>query len=519
MADDAVLCVLAGAGTGKTGVLTLRVARRCADRSTTARHTLVCTFSRKAAGELGKRLDGLGVSGATTGTIHRLALVVLRDWRDRLGAAQPLILGDRRRVIAAVLGSGDGLEHRARILDTEIAWAKAQACGPDQYEDLARKTRRHVRLPLDAVAEFFAAYQAECRKRGVLDLDDLLLEALAAIEGDERFAEALRWRFRHLFVDEFQDLNAVQFRLIQALCGSTPDLFVVGDPNQSIYGWNGADPALLTRFADLFGGARIVRLDDNHRSSPAIVRFASAALGVPVPPRSTRAQGPVPLIIENETDVEEADWAAGRARLSHQSGGRWSGIALLARTNAQLRIVAEVLHRQGIPYRFAAGDVEPASDLGAADRDGTVQGDPAEQSATDEHGDALILSSFHRSKGLQWRSVIVIGLNEGTVPIASARSTAALDEERRLLYVALTRAEDELACSWVSGAGVRGTARRLRSRWLAAMERERDALEVERAPADADAVASHLALLRSIVSDGAGHDMPTAFRGDRPAPR
>src|SRR4029077_8954588 len=143
------------------------------------------------------------------------------------------------------------------------------------------------------------------RRRGLIDLDDLVIEASRAL-GDSRFANAVRWRFRHLFVDELQDGNTAQFRLLQGLGGPDPDLFVVGDPDQSIYGWNGADPQLLARFADTYPDARIVELGENHRSTSAIVRFASAALDRPETPPSTRLDGPVPILVSHETDEHEA---------------------------------------------------------------------------------------------------------------------------------------------------------------------------------------------------------------------
>jgi len=527
-ADDRVVCVLAGAGAGKTRVLTLRVARRCDDASATPEHTLVCTFSRKAADELRDRLRRLGVFGVTAGTIHRIALRILRDWRDHARMPPPVVLGDRQRVLEAVLASsGPAVQpFVARHLDIEIGWAKARLAGPGDYEALARQVERTVRLPLGFTAQSFAAYEAERRRRSLLDLDDLLTESARVLEEDDGFAGALRWRFRHLYVDELQDVNAAQFRLLRVLGGLDPDLFCVGDPNQSIYGWNGADPDLLAHLPRVFPDARVIRLDANHRSSPAIVRLASAALEVTEAPTSTRADGPVPVIVEHETDVEEAQWVARRAWLSHGPGRRWSKLAVLARTNAQLRTIARALEQQKIPFSFASGDLGPASDLGSPSDDGTLGEPETVDTATwvsdAEHIDGVVLSTFHRAKGLQWPCVVVIGLGEGLVPIASARSEAAIAEERRLLYVALTRAEDELWCSWARGTSTGSTtAGRQPCRWLAAIERERVVLENEHGPAEPASVAEHLANLRSIVSRAGGVDRAdhTEIRPGRPAPR
>jgi DNA helicase-2/ATP-dependent DNA helicase PcrA len=393
--------------------------------------------------------------------------------------------------------------------------------GADGYASLARRNRRFVRLPVPLVADSFAAYEAERRRRGLLDLDDLLLEGARILQDDAGFAEALRWRFRHLYVDELQDVNPAQFRLVRLLCGDDPDLFCVGDPNQSIYGWNGADPDLLAQLPDVFPNTRVIRLDDNHRSSPAIVRLAAAALEVIDVPNSTRPDGPVPVIIRHKTDRDEAEWLAKEAWLSHPPGRRWSSIAVLARTNAQLRTVAQAFDRQRVPYSFASGDLGPASDLGTPSEDGTMlDGDPAGVPDPDEHKDGVILSTFHRAKGLQWPCVFVIGLSEGLVPIGSARSSVALAEEQRLLYVAMTRAEEELWCSWAFERDEGGGVRRKPSRWLGAIEREKAAFQAEQGPADPSSVLTHLSHIRSVMSRPA-EPAPgdPAVRQNRPAPR
>jgi DNA helicase-2/ATP-dependent DNA helicase PcrA len=504
MIEHPVLCVLAGAGAGKTGVLTLRVARRSVDGSASAEHTLVCTFSRKAADELRVRLFRLGVVGVTAGTIHRAALRILRDWRDSSGGPVPTVIGDRRRLLEAVLADNKASRATSLQLEAEIGWAKARMIGPTEYEAAARRANRIVRVPMPLIAELFAAYEDARRRRGVLDLDDLLLESAGALDQNPAFAEGVRWRFRHLYVDEMQDVNAAQFRLLRALVADEPDLFVVGDPNQSVYGWNGADPGLLAELPELFSDTRVIRLDDNHRCTPAIVRLAAAALDATSPtPASSRSEGPIPVVAERGSDGDEAQWVARQAWLAHRPGRRWSHLAVLARTNAQLRAVAGALDRQRIPYTFASGELGPASDLGPSADDGTVEAAVVDGVAPhgDEPIDSIVLSTFHRAKGLQWPCVFVIGLSEGLVPIGSARVEAALEEERRLLYVAMTRAEDELWCSWAREAGESGGRRpRRRSRWLGAVEAARATLEHEQAPAGPETVVEHLAKLRSLVS-------------------
>jgi DNA helicase-2/ATP-dependent DNA helicase PcrA len=500
MAPDRILCVLAGAGTGKTGVLTFRVARRVDDASATAEHCLVCTFSRKAAEDLRDRLWRLGVAGVNAGTIHRLALGILRDWHEQRSRPAPTVLADRRPLLERVLAGHQAGSASAVALESEIGWAKAQMIRPEDYAVAAQQARRVVRVPLELTADLYRAYETERTRRSVLDLDDLLLESATALDEHSALADAQRWRYRHLFVDEMQDVNPAQFALLKALAGDDPDLFVVGDPNQSVYGWNGANPDLIGDLPRLFPLTRVIRLDDNHRSSPAIVRVASAALGDSAStPKSTRIEGPIPSVVTLDSDRDEATWVAREAWLAHRPGRRWSHIAVLARTNAQLVTIADALAEQRIPFLHAGRELGPASDL-AGSTEGSRLAMRREDATDSAPVDGVVLSTFHRAKGLQWPCVFVIGLSEGLVPIRQARSEAALDEERRLLYVALTRAEDELRCSWTRASGAADGRTRRASRWLAAIEDTQAALEAEQAPAGPESVAHHLARLRALVS-------------------
>ncbi len=462
--DKPLLCVVAGAGAGKTRVLTLRVARRVRDGSIEPDRTLVTTFSRKAADELRTRLYSLGVSGVKAGTFHRTALGLLREHRELRGRPLPQLLPDRRRLLAEVT-TGDA--RRTRALDGEIGWAKARLVSPAQYEAEARRHRRRSGMSAEQVAEAFSRYEAERTRRRLLDFDDLIVSCADALAGDSEFAESIRWRTRHLFVDEMQDVNPAQFRLLTAMLADEPDLFVVGDPNQSVYGFNGADPTLLDRLPDILRGTAVIRLDENHRCTPQVVAVATAVLqeggafgsgGEVVLPRTTRVDGPVPKVVSHATVEDEAAWAADRVKMSRTPGRPWSSIAVLTRTNAQLAPVQAALDAARIPNQIAGADLGPASDLrGDSGRRGGEeeredQGRP--EAAVDR--DRVVLTTFHRAKGLQWPTVIVLGLGAGLMPIASAQTPAAIDEERRLLYVALTRSEDELWCSWFERDG--GTA-------------------------------------------------------------
>ncbi len=514
--DDPLLCVVAGAGAGKTRVLTLRVARRAHDGSIEADRTLVTTFSRKAADELRTRLWSLGVAGVKAGTFHRTALGIMREHRELRGRASPQLLPDRRRLLADV-STGD--PRRVRALDGEIGWAKARLVAPDQYEAEARRHRRRTGVSAEQVAEVYGRYEAERARRRLLDFDDLIVACADTLAGDSSFAEQIRWRTRHLFVDEMQDVNPAQFRLLTALLSDEPDLFVVGDPNQSVYGFNGADPTLLARLPELLRGTQVIRLDENHRCTPQVVAVATAVLqeggrlGEPPleAPRTTRVDGPVPVVVAHATEEDEAVWAAARAKMSRTPGRRWSSIAVLTRTNAQLVRVQRAMDAARVPSMVAGSELGPASDLrGELDpeRDARDRGGPdveADRGADDR--DRVVLTTFHRAKGLQWQTVMVLGLHDGLMPIASALTPAAVEEERRLLYVALTRSEDELWCSWFAraaedGAGGPSSPERGPSRWLTPIQETIRALEKEGTPTAASEVSARVAELRKALEEG-----------------
>jgi DNA helicase-2/ATP-dependent DNA helicase PcrA len=506
-AEDPLLCVMAGAGAGKTRVLTLRVARRVRDGSIEADRALVTTFSRKAAEELRTRLWSLGVSGVKAGTFHHTALGLLREHRAQRRRPEPQLLPDRRRLLADLL-TGD--PRRVRALDGEIGWAKARLVTPERYEAEARRAKRRSGINAEQVADMYVRYEAERSRRRVLDFDDLITACADALAGDAAFADAVRWRTRHLFVDEMQDVNPAQFRLLTALLSDEPDLFVVGDPNQSVYGFNGADPSLLYRLPEILRGTKVIRLDENHRCTPQVVAVATAVLrdsetdetilGEIDAATSSRVDGPVPTVIAHASDADEAAWTALRAKQSRNPGMRWSSIAVLARTNAQLALVQAAMEAANVPCQVAGSDLGPASDLrsGWSSRRQVDHDDELEPEQIDH--DLVVLTTFHRAKGLQWHTVLIIGLSTGLMPLASAQTTDAINEERRLLYVALTRAEEELWCSWSAGDDVRTASGSVRARsaspWLAPIERTIAQLTKAAAPTAASDVAARVAELR-----------------------
>ena len=311
LTDASPLVILAPAGSGKTRVVSHRIARRVLDGSADAQHVLAITFTRRAAGELQRRLGRLGLRGRpTAGTFHGVAWAVLTQrWSDQR-RARPDLLTDRVRVLEMVVGqvvpTWRVASVRVDAVASELDWARARLVSPERYAEEARRGGRKPPLPPDLLAEVFTAYADQKRKRRVVDFDDLLELCAAELDHQPDFAASQRWRFRHLFVDEFQDVNPLQFHLLEAWRGGRPDLCVVGDPNQAIYGWNGADPSLLLRLPSLVGGATVVRLDRSYRSTPQVLTTAAALLPDGEAPAAVRADGPEPEVHGFATEHDEA---------------------------------------------------------------------------------------------------------------------------------------------------------------------------------------------------------------------
>jgi DNA helicase-2/ATP-dependent DNA helicase PcrA len=521
------LAILAGAGSGKTRVLTRRIAWLAAQGAVDARHVLAVTFTRKAAGELSDRLAALGIRrDVTSGTFHGLALAQLRRrWRDR-GEAVPALLERKSRILAPLLGGGPSVGAAAAEVAGEIEWAKARLVVPAAYEGAVAAAGRPTPRPAGEIASLYERYETEKGRRGVVDFDDLLWRLADALEGDAEFAAVIRWRHRHLFVDEFQDVNPAQFRLIRLWLGERRDLCVVGDDDQAVYGFTGADAGYLVHFARHFSGAGVVRLEENYRSTPQVLAVAHSVLPGGVrrkkPLRPTLPDGPLPTVTAHASDRDEAAAVARALQAAHLPGEPWSGAAVLYRTNAQSAPLEAALRAAGVPFRVRgaarfldrpavaaaleelrraaaaapglplvahlAGLLEWAEEEGGTEEstrdrrehvdalvrlghdylaaDTAYAGDTPGTAATgsaagfvaylvtvlaDEEptgADAVELLTFHKAKGLEWPTVFVTGLERGLVPIAYAETPAALAEERRLLYVALTRAERQLHLSW-----------------------------------------------------------------------
>ncbi|MFT7646050.1 MAG: DNA helicase-2/ATP-dependent DNA helicase PcrA [Candidatus Poriferisodalaceae bacterium] len=538
------LRILAGPGSGKTRVLTHRIALRSETGSLDPRRVLALTFTRRAAGELRTRLYRLGIRDlGAVGTFHGVALAQLRRHRLDNGRRPPTVLASRRPLLNDLCEGDPSLAGGLHLgtLTSEVDWACAQGLTADEYAH--GEGRRRVGRPARDVARLIEAYHAIKRRKGVFDFDDLLLECAHLLRTDEPFRNAQQWLFRHVFVDEFQDLNSPQFELMRAWVGDRTDLCIVGDPDQAIYGWNGADAGFLTEFEKVFPGCSTVHLLSNHRSAPAIVAAADAILDREPTPTSRHPSTTVPTVTSYDTHLDEAAGVARHIRWNRAPGTRWGSWAVLARTNDQLTQIATALEAVGVPARvrgkggmlqlpavvalvdtlIAAGQEFRAAAFDAAAQflDGRGPTTPAARIAElalefanedprasgegfktwlrtirpgDLEGshDAVDLVTFHAAKGLEWTSVVIAGVEVGYVPLKTNDP-----EERRLFYVAVSRAEQHLHLTWARTRIRNGSVEnREPSPWLELIQ----ATTIDPAPVAQGTVNDHLADARSATT-------------------
>lgn len=362
---SAPLAILAPAGSGKTRVLTRRIAYRVREQTADARHVLAVTFTRRAAAELVDRIGRLvDDRTVTAGTFHALALAQLRRLAADRGREPPRVVADKSRLVKPLLRSGrapggggaGGGASGVAVADVvaEIEWAKARMVTPDRFAAAAHAAGRRLPCPAPDLADVYDRYERDKRTRHVVDFDDLLSQAADAFDRDADFASGQRWRFRHLFVDEFQDATPLQLRVLRAWLADRDDLCVVGDPAQAIYGFAGADAAPLADFDRFFPGGATISLTRNHRSTARIVAFAESALGARAgvtrdAPVATRSSGNAPTIVEYADGAAEAAGVADACWRAFTRGVPWDRIAILCRTNAQAAAFQAACTRRGVP--------------------------------------------------------------------------------------------------------------------------------------------------------------------------
>jgi len=549
LAPRGPVCILAGAGTGKTRAITHRVAYAVATGAVAPQHVLCVTFTARAAGELRGRLRALagrgsGVEAVQARTFHAAALRQLGYFWSRVVGGEMPSLADNKFPLVSTAAARSGLRAsntEVRDLLAEIEWAKANMVTPEAYAVAAERAGRTPPRDGAQVAAVYAAYEEAKHRNGLVDFDDLLLLTAAAIEEHEDVADEVRARYRHLLVDEYQDVNPLQQRLLDAWLGDRDDLCVVGDDDQTIYSFTGASRDYLLGFTRRFPAATVVRLVRDYRSTPQVVDLANRVIAGDAsrrgPAKRLVAQlpdGPAARMTEHDSEPEEARAVATRIRELIGAGTPLAEIAVLYRVNAQSQAYEAALAATGVPYlvrggeRFfdrrevreavaalrAASRVEELEQLlarvhaalaerlgwrpddaptgaGAArdrwDALAALVGVAADLAATDPAADlpALVaeldqriadqhvptvagvtLASLHAAKGLEWDAVFLVGLADGTLPIQHAATSDQVDEERRLLYVGITRARRHLSLSWALARAEGGRRTRTRSRFL-----------------------------------------------------
>jgi DNA helicase II / ATP-dependent DNA helicase PcrA len=548
------VCILAGAGTGKTRAITHRIAYAVATESVRPDHVLAVTFTARAAGELRSRLRALGTDGVQARTFHAAALRMLSYFWPRLvGGEMPRIVESKLGLVAEAASRGGARRGGTELRDlaAEIEWAKARMIAPDAYAAAAAAAHREPPLPPAETAAIYAGYEKAKRRAGSIDFDDLLLLTAAGIEEHDDVADEVRARYRSFVVDEYQDVNPLQQRLLDAWLGGRDDLCVVGDPNQTIYSFTGATPDFLLDFPRRYDDATVVRLVRDYRSTPQVVALANRITAVAVPGSrvinapdlvAQRAAGPAPQFREYADEPAEAADVARRIRILVDGGVPAAQIAVLYRINAQSEAYEQALADAGIPYvvrggtrfferpevraaraalRTAAGALDVpesadesadevaltetvravlleagwavnpppgggaardkwealaalvtlADDLATADPEVSLADYLAEldDRAAHQHAptvDGVTLASLHAAKGLEWDAVFLVGVVDGTLPIQHAVTPEQIAEERRLLYVGVTRARETLVVTWAQARNVGGRKTRRPSRFL-----------------------------------------------------
>ena len=528
--------VLAGAGTGKTRAITHRIAYGVLSGAYPAQRVLAVTFTARAAGEMRTRLRALGVPGVQARTFHAAALRQLHYfWPQAIGGAAPQVLPHKAPVVAEAASRLRLEVDRAMIRDlaAEVEWAKVNLLTPATYAAAARRAERSpAGMDPIAVARVIEAYEEAKTARGAIDFEDVLLVTAGILGDREDIARTVRGQYRHFVVDEYQDVNAVQQRLLDLWLGDRRDVCVVGDPDQTIYSFTGASPAHLVGFPNRFRGAPVVRLVRNYRSTPQIVGLANLVVGGGRL-QAQAAPGAAPTLTAYPDDPAEAQGVATEIAALVAGGHNPARIAVLFRTNAQSEAFEAALARAGVPYLvrggerfFARKEVRDAILLmrGAARSDdgaiplpelvrevvsasGWTPEPPASTGAVRERWESVAalvalaeelvavvpearlpdlvrdlderaaaqhaptvagvtLASLHAAKGLEWDVVFLAGCSDGFIPITMAEGPAAIAEERRLLYVGVTRARQQLRVTWAQARTPGASPSRRPSRFL-----------------------------------------------------
>ncbi|GGU53142.1 DNA helicase [Streptomyces lavendofoliae] len=544
------VCVLAGAGTGKTRAITHRIAYGVRAGILQPSSVLAVTFTNRAAGEMRGRLRQLGAGGVQARTFHSAALRQLQYfWPKAVGGELPRLL-ERKVQLVAEAGARCRIRldrNELRDVTSEIEWAKVTQTVPSDYPAAVAKSLRDAPRDPAEIGQIYAMYEQLKRDRSAIDFEDVLLLTVGILQDRHDIADQIRRQYQHFVVDEYQDVSPLQQRLLDLWLGDRDSLCVVGDASQTIYSFTGATPDHLLNFRTRHPGATVVKLVRDYRSTPQVVHLANGLLaqarGRAAEHRleliSQRDPGPEPVFAEYADEPAEAEGTARRIRDLIAAGVPAGEIAVLYRINAQSEVYEQALADAGVPYQLRGAErfferaevreagvalrgaaraggndsllddaedlpsqvravlstkgwtTEPPAGSGAVRdrweslaalvrlaedfaraRPGATLGDlvaELDERAAAQHAptvQGVTLASLHSAKGLEWDAVFLVGLTEGMMPITYAKTDEQVEEERRLLYVGVTRARLHLTLSWALARSPGGRASRRPTRFL-----------------------------------------------------
>jgi DNA helicase-2/ATP-dependent DNA helicase PcrA len=370
------VCVIAGAGTGKTRVITNRIAYAINAGVTDPTKVLALTFTAKAAGEMRARLRVLGISNAAARTFHSAALKqLLYFWPYAFGGQFPSLLTTKSGFISQAITRAEvaipAQVNALREIASEIEWAKVLEISPSDYQERAIESSRLVKLPnsktqgenLSMIAQVYEAYESLKKQERTLDFEDVLLLTVGMLEEDRGVRERVRDQYRYFTVDEYQDVSPLQQRLLNLWLGNREELCVVGDAAQTIYSFAGATSNFLLNFQNRFPNAQVFRLSRGYRSTPEIINSANRILrqanlvsdhGIEL--QSANEHGDKPMVNGFNTSADEISYVVSEVAKEIAKGADSSEIAILARTNAQLDQVKSALNNLKIASQIKSGE-------------------------------------------------------------------------------------------------------------------------------------------------------------------
>jgi DNA helicase-2/ATP-dependent DNA helicase PcrA len=523
LASRGPVCVIAGAGTGKTRAITHRIAYAASIGVMDPQKVLALTFTARAAGEMRMRLRALGVPTVAARTIHSAALKqLLYFWPQVFGGRAPDLLTTKTGFITQAITRADlqgtlSITSRDLMRDiaSEIEWAKSSQVVPEDYVNDSSKRTQKPRINPEQIAQVYSAYMSLMKQERAMDFEDVLLLTAAMLEEEREVRERVQDQYRYFTIDEYQDISPLQQRVINAWLGSRQELCVVGDPAQTIYSFAGATPVFLNTFTQRFPDAEVIRLTSGYRSTPEITLMANTVLRSAAMGQELVAQndhGAKPSIAAYKDESAEIAGVVKDIGVLLSEGAPAQEIAILARTNNQLNSIEKAIAAAGLPYQVRnnerffdrmdvreflkgvrtasviptegvywldelrtlaqpfltgtaidgiAGLLHLARELDADDsfapktlraylrevEDRVQQNNPPTMPV-------ITLATLHAAKGLEWERVFLIGVSESILPFDSGNTgvgpenQSAIDEERRLFYVGITRAKKDLRMSY-----------------------------------------------------------------------